>query len=95
MKKLVMSGDYGYLFVETCEDKAFLHFESEEWSLSSYKKMLDDWAVFLETCKDLGIDELYSIINKEDTKTLKFQELFGLEVIAEHQDMFVIHRIQI
>ena len=49
MKHLILSKDYGDVFIQDVDGRTFLHFEAEKWSLSTYKQMLNDWAVVLDT----------------------------------------------
>lgn len=70
-----------------------LHFdvEGEGWGLSAYKAMREDWKEVISQLKAQGIDEIFSIIPR-DTKTMKFQEMFGLKQLLDLGEYIIYRR---
>ena len=63
-----------------------------EWNLSMYKKWKRTWAGVLEEFKRRGIDEVFSLIPKDD-KIERFQVMFGLTPLLEFKDSTLYRRI--
>ena len=73
-------------------DRWFIHFEYTDTSFTKkkYLAMLDAWASMLTELKELhGVQNVYSCINKKDTKIQKFQTMFGLAPIEEGEDFII------
>jgi len=71
-----------------------LHFNINKWSVQIYKDLLDKWTLVLEMLKDSGIPVVYSCIASDDTKTQKFQNMFGLEKFLENEEA-VLYKLEI
>lgn len=83
------------LRVEMFQDQVpFLHFDVWNFSLSVYKKMWEQWPTFLDSMKELGFSEVFSLIPKDDEEVLKFQTMFGLEPKYEVNE-HVVHSLEL
>jgi len=90
MRDLVFETENYKLETEWFENKPFLHCEVYKWNISIYKKLVKDWNGFLSILKDNQINEWYSIIPKGDSKLLKFQKLFGLQILKETETHYLM-----
>jgi len=70
------------------EGYTFIHCDVYKWSSSIYKEMLEDWVDWLanNTFRD---NVVLVALQKEDTKIIKFIEMFGFEYLQTHQDYVV------
>lgn len=79
MRDVLLDKHYGEISVEfTGDGSPWLHFRCDKFSHNIYREILDDFTDILTSFHSLGIDKVYSCIKADDTKTLKFQSMFGL-----------------
>ena len=96
MKHTLIGKHYGKLEVEFSDhDRPFLHFIAESFSPSIYKEMMDDFLTVIESMKAHGYHTLYSLIDKDERKTRKFQTMFGLEPCAVIDDKYILYSLDI
>ena len=80
--EFVVKGQYH----EAYPNELFIHCVVHEWSVPLYRKMLTVWSVILEELEDRGCARVNSIVPKKDTKTRRFQTMFGLSPSQETPD---------
>lgn len=80
------------LRLEVSEGYHFFHVEMDKWSHNIFKRHLDILSHALIQLHDLGINNTYAYINNKDSKLRKWIEMFGFEVIREHNDHLLMHR---
>lgn len=95
-EKLVIAAEDGaVLSVEIASTgTVMIHLDAGgcDWSLSMYKKWKKIWAGVLDEFKRRGIDEVFSLIPKDD-KIERFQDMFGLTPLLEFQDSTLYRRV--
>lgn len=67
-------------------NELFIHCNVHEWDIKIYRKMLFTWEVILDELRSRGCLQVNSIIPKKDTKTRRFQTMFGLSPLQETKD---------
>lgn len=90
MRDIVFETENYKLEVEWFKNKPFLHCDVYMWNISIYRKFVKDWNNFLLILKENGINEWYSVIPKGDSKLLKFQKLFGLQILNEFETYYLM-----
>lgn len=94
--KLVMAEGEGWVFsVEIASTgSVMLHMDVKPymWDVKMYKEMKGVWKNILAEFKRRGIDEVFSLIPKDD-KIERFQLMFGLAPLLEFQDSTLYRRV--
>ena len=95
-EKLVMAEGDGWVFsVEVASTgSVMLHMDVQSymWGVKMYRDMKSVWVGILEEFKKRGIDEVFSLIPKDD-KIERFQDMFGLTPLLEFQDSTLYRRV--
>ena len=75
------------------EGRLFLHFDwlGGSWTKAKYQQLLEDWKEILDAFAKMGITEVFSAIPHKWKKERKWQTLFGLEPIAEDENVVYYH----
>lgn len=78
------------LYVIEAEGNHILHLDMQDkWTLGMYKSMLREFQTALDKLKSEGVEDVYVVI-PEDPKLLRFEEMFGLELLHSDQGMHVL-----
>lgn len=93
MYKLVESPHY-FLKAEMFEGDMYLHLDylSDKFTKSIYNLMLQDWIEILSALKEKGVTEVFSCIDSAESKTCKWQGMFGLLPYKEAEGVTVFRR---
>lgn len=75
--------------LEIVDGKLFAHVSISKWNKSTLVKCVDVWEQFKAHAIDSGYTEMYSIV-PIDQKVLKFNLMFGAEILKELDECFVL-----
>jgi len=78
---LLQTEDF-HLEYEKFEGNLFLHFETSNWSIDTYKLYLRLWKIVLKELQTKGYNDVYCIVPYDD-KVIKFEQMFGFNSIAD------------
>jgi len=86
--------NYGRLECQYYDSDCFMHFEwlGGKFGRREYNCLLDVWNSVLKGLNAKGVENIYSIIPKEEGKVIKWQTLFGLAPIYENDDKWIFAR---
>ena len=76
-KEVLIDNDDFTFSYEIIDSLVFLHFDVYTWSKEQYIKLLQYFKRFLDYANGLGVHYVYCLINPEDEKLVKFEEMFG------------------
>jgi len=91
MRTTLIKDDTMHLEVECTEGFYFLHLQLDVWSkdfFKVYKEMFED---IKQIFKDENVDTLYIIIPDDDKKLLKFERMFGWEILTHCKNTFIMY----
>lgn len=66
-----------FLRFEFADDKVYAHAEVSSWNKRVYIKCLAIWSEAKRELKELGYNDIFVIIPKDDKKLIKFEQTFG------------------
>lgn len=81
-EEFVVKGQYH----ENYPNELFIHCEVHRWGIKQYRKMVTVWSVILDELHERGCYRVNTVIPKRDTKTRRFQTMFGLTPAGETAD---------
>ena len=80
------------LSIEVNEGYHFFHSDIKKWSVSAFKRYLDILSHAMIHLNESGVNDVYVCINNKDEKLRKYEEMFGFEVVREHEGHLLMHR---
>ena len=92
----LLENQFGNIDGEVINNDLFIHFNyyKEMFTKTNYTEMLDVWSIVLSSLKETGVKHIHTCVSKEDTKTNRFQAMFGLEVFKENEQA-TIYRMEL
>lgn len=92
MKYVMIDDEYIKFSVEYIEEQPFLHLELHQWSKSLYKVYLEMFDEIKQILKDMGYDAVWVLIPDDDNKLLKFEKMFGFNVMVHCTNMYLLYQ---
>lgn len=78
--------DCWYEVVSTGAVQIHATVKRHDWSVSRYKHWKVLWQEALDILREAGVDEIFSIVPKDDDLVNKFQRLFGFKAFIEFEN---------
>lgn len=78
------------LRAEIVEGCVFLHLDLHDWSKELYKAFKETFNDVKNVLKDSGYDDVWVIIPNNDKKLLKFERMFGFEIVGYCKDSYLM-----
>jgi len=78
--------------VEVIDGKAFIHLLLHKWSHSIFKKYREVFKGMEPLLKQRGFNEVYVAIPDDDAKLLRFERMFGFNVIEHKAGHYLLVR---
>lgn len=80
----------GYLRFEFADSKVFAHAKVTNWNKRMFIKCLAMWEEAKRELKELGYNEIFVVIPKDDKKLIKFEQMFGFIPKIIHGDYLLM-----
>lgn len=91
-KQVIMSVPEFTFWYEKIGESIFLHFECRKWSAHWYSFYKNELNAYLQGLKKLNIEYVYVVIPDNDPKLLKFEKMFGFEVVSTYPNVLILRR---
>ena len=86
MKTTFLKNELLHIETEIVEGDVYFHLTLNKWSKELFKYYLNLWVDIQDHFKDLGHNSLYVLIPDDDPKLLKFEMMFGFEILTHCEE---------
>lgn len=92
MRHILYRTEDGQLDVEFLNGQPYLHLSLNNWSVSKYKQYKRTLSILKEALKEMGYSHMYVGIPDNDPKLLKFEQMFGFEIIEHASGAYLLRQ---
>ena len=78
------------LRAELVDEFVFLHLELFDWSKELYKAFKETFSDIKTVLSDSGYEDVWIFIPNDDEKLLKFERMFGFEIVGYCADNYLM-----